>query len=113
MNFPTGPEGIFLKRGRRVTLRRAEAFPWVRIGKPYVVDRLFYGKSFIYPLVAAPFVRLFGTNGFLVLHALLLTVCFGAGVAWLEARGSPAADRGGVRLRLSSACRSCRCISCG
>jgi len=88
--FPTGPEGIFLKRGRRVTLRRADAFPWVRIGKPYVVDRLFYGKSFIYPLVAAPFVRLFGTNGFLVLHALLLTICFGAGVAWLEARGSPA-----------------------
>jgi hypothetical protein len=87
--FPTGPEGIFLKRGRRVTLRRADAFPWVRIGKPYVVDRLFYGKSFIYPLVAAPFVRLFGTNGFLVLHALLLTICFGAAVAWLEARGSP------------------------
>ncbi len=87
--FPTGPEGIFLKRGRRVTLRRADAFPWVRIGKPYVVDRLFYGKSFIYPLVAAPFVRLFGTNGFLVLHALLLTICFGAGVAWLEVRGSP------------------------
>ena len=86
--FPTGPEGIFLKRGRRVTLRRADAFPWVRIGKPYVVDRLFYGKSFIYPLVAAPFVRLFGTNGFLVLHALLLTLCFGAAVAWLRARGS-------------------------
>src|SRR5262245_48890062 len=86
--FPSGPEGIFLKRGRRVTLRRADAFPWVRIGKPYVVDRLFYGKSFIYRLVAAPFVRLFGTNGFLVLHALLLTMCFGAGVAWLKAKGS-------------------------
>ena len=27
--------------------------------------RLYYGKSFIYPLFAAPFVRLFGTNGFL------------------------------------------------
>jgi len=87
--FPTGPEGIFLKRGRRVTLRRAETFPWVRIGYPRVVDRLFYGKSFIYPLVAAPFVRLFGTNGFLVLHALLLTLCFGAAVMWLGARGSP------------------------
>ena len=87
--FPTGPEGIFLKRGRRVTLRRADAFPWVRIGKPTSSDRLFYGKSFIYPLVAAPFVRVFGTNGFLVLHALLLTLCFGAAVAWLGARGSP------------------------
>src|SRR5262245_27346106 len=87
--FPTGPEGIFLKRGRRVTLRRDGAFPWVRIGKPYVVDRLFYGKSFIYPLAAAPFVRIFGTNGFLVFHALLLTACFGAGISWLRARGSP------------------------
>ena len=86
--FPTGPEGIFLKRGRRVTLRRADAFPWVRIGKPYVVDRLFYGKSFIYPLAAAPFVRVFGTNGFLVLHAILLTLCFGASVVWLGARGT-------------------------
>jgi len=86
--FPTGPEGIFLKRGRRVTLRRADAFPWVRIGKPYVIDRLFYGKSFVYPLAAAPFVRFLGTNGFLVLHALLLTACFGAAVAWLRARGS-------------------------
>ena len=31
--------------------------------------QLFYGKSYIYPLVAAPFVALFGTNGFLVFHA--------------------------------------------
>jgi len=86
--FPTGPEGIFLKRGRGVTLRRADSFPWIRIGKPYVVDRLFFGKAFLYPLVAAPFVRVFGTNGFLVLHALLLSACFAAGAAWLHNRGS-------------------------
>ena len=36
--------------------------------------RFFYGKAFIYPLFAAPFVRLFGTNGFLVLHAILLAL---------------------------------------
>src|SRR4030095_388931 len=30
-------------------------------------------------------------NGFLVLHAVLLTICFGAAVAWLEARGTPPA----------------------
>jgi len=91
--FPTGPEGIFLKRGRGVTLRRADGFPWIRIGKPYVVDRLFFGKAFLYPLVAAPFVRVFGTNGFLVLHALLLTACFATGTAWLRNRGStPAAS---------------------
>ena len=38
--------------------------------------RLYYGKSYIYPLFAAPFVWLFGTNGFLVFHALLLTLSF-------------------------------------
>mgnify|MGYP006183987649 CR=1 FL=1 len=32
-------------------------------------ERLYYGKGFVYPLFAAPFIWLFGTNGFLVLHA--------------------------------------------
>ena len=36
--------------------------------------RLYFGKSFMYPLVAAPFVWALGTNGFLVLHALLLAL---------------------------------------
>jgi hypothetical protein len=93
--FPTGPEGIFLKRGRHVSLRSSGGFPWVRIGWGDEADRLYFGKSFIYPLVAAPFVKLAGTNGFLLLHALLLTLCFAAGVAWLDARGSsPAAAVG-------------------
>jgi hypothetical protein len=42
--FPSGPQGIFLKRGRD--------------------QQLFFAKSFIYPLFAALFVWLFGTNGF-------------------------------------------------
>ena len=86
--FSAGPEGIFLKRGRGLTLRSTAGFPWVSIGRQSNPERLYYGKSFIYPLVAAPFVRLFGTNGFLVLHALLLTACFGAAVTWLRRRGS-------------------------
>ena len=45
--FPTGPEGLFLKRGRD--------------------SQLFFAKAYIYPLLAAPFIWLFGTNGFLVL----------------------------------------------
>src|SRR5206468_2624503 len=60
--FPSGPAGVFLKKGRTLA------------GAPDPnPNRLYYGKSFIYPLFAAPFVKVFGTNGFLVLHALLLS----------------------------------------
>ena len=52
-------------------------------------QRLYYGKSFMYPLVAAPFVWLFGTNGFLVLHALLLALVVAAGYLFLAARSPP------------------------
>ena len=43
----------------------------------------------MYPLVATPFVWLFGTNGFLVLHALLLAIVIGAGYLFLAARSPP------------------------
>lgn len=68
--YPSGPEGIFLKRGSD--------------------GRIFYAKAYIYPLVAAPFIWLFGTNGFLVLHALLMTACFACAFAFLAARSHPA-----------------------
>lgn len=68
--YPSGPEGIFLKRGSG--------------------GRIFYAKAYIYPLVAAPFIWLFGTNGFLVLHALLMTACFACAFAFLAARSHPA-----------------------
>src|SRR5438132_13932053 len=42
--YRAGPEGIFLKKGR-------------------ANDRLYFGKALIYPVVAAPFVRLLGLNG--------------------------------------------------
>ncbi len=67
--FPTGPEGLFLKRGRD--------------------GKLFYAKAYIYPLLAAPFIWLFGTNGFLVLNALLMTACFLCAYAFLCARSHP------------------------
>ena len=69
--FPSGPEGIFLKRGSG--------------------GRIFYAKAYIYPLVAAPFIWLFGTNGFLVLHALLMTACFACAYAFVSARSHPVA----------------------
>ena len=90
--FPSGPEGIFLKRGRDVQgLSFTTALPFIQVDGPIDWDttRLYYAKSFIYPLFAAPFVWLFGTNGFLVLHALLMTLCFSCAYAFLVARSSP------------------------
>lgn len=78
--FPSGPSGVFLKRGRDLLdagVMRRPPFVWTRTQGDPDASRLFYGKSFIYPAVAAPFVSVFGTNGFLLLHAILL-----AGVAW-------------------------------
>lgn len=76
--FPSGPSGVFLKKGR--TLQG------VPDPNP---NRLYYGKSFIYPLFAAPFVKIFGTNGFLVLHSLLLATVILCGYLFLHARSSP------------------------
>ena len=91
--YPTGPEGIFLKLGKTVTLDFDTSFPFVHwiTGDDPRTDRLYYGKSYIYSLVAAPFVWLFGTNGFLVLHALLLVLSVAAAYAFLVARAPPAA----------------------
>src|SRR3954469_1043470 len=73
--FPSGPTGVFLKEGRTVK------------GAPDPdANRLYYSKSFIYPLFAAPLVRVFGTNGFLVLHALLLPLVIFCGYLFLHAR---------------------------
>lgn len=87
--FP-GPEGIFLKRGKAVKLRRGDRFPYFRLARENDPrpDRLYYGKAFIYPLTAAPFVRAFGTNGFLVLHAVLMTLNLLAAYGFLVARRS-------------------------
>jgi len=51
-NFWIGPMGVFLKKGRD--------------------GRLFYAKSFIYPLAAAPFFRLFGTHGILLANGMMI-----------------------------------------
>jgi hypothetical protein len=78
--FSSGPAGLFLKRGSDVLdwgFMMRPPFLWTRTQPDPDPSRLFYGKSFIYPLIAAPLVKVFGTNGFLVLHALLL-----AGVTW-------------------------------
>jgi hypothetical protein len=86
--FPSGPSGVFLKQGRSARVRLNPAFPFVHLhyGPDPDKKRLYYGKSYMYPLVAAPFVRAFGTNGFLVLHAILLALGLLAGYLFLAAR---------------------------
>lgn len=72
--FPLGPDGVFLKRG--VTGGVPDPDP----------SRLFFGKSFVYPLVAAPLVVVFGTKGFYVLNAALLALAFLCAYLFLSAR---------------------------
>ena len=91
--YRTGPEGIFLKRGRTLSVRSRGHFPWLRIGGQLDPnpDRLYFGKAFVYPLVAAPFVRLLGLNGLLLLHVLLLAAVGACGYLFLAAKSPPIA----------------------
>jgi hypothetical protein len=94
LEFPSGPEGIFLKRGRDVQgIAASSSLPFFTIASTPDPDtaRLYYAKGYIYALFAAPFVFVFGTNGFLVLHAVLMTICFACAYAFLVARGLPVA----------------------
>jgi hypothetical protein len=69
--FPSGPEGLYLKRGAD--------------------SHLYFAKSYIYPLLASPLVWLFGTNGFYVFNALLMTLGFACAYAFLSAKSHPVA----------------------
>ena len=87
--FPSGPSGLFLKRGQDVIdsgLMLRPPFFWTRTQPDADATRLFYGKSFIYPLLAAPFVAAFGTNGFLVFHAVLLALAAWCAYLFLHTR---------------------------
>jgi hypothetical protein len=87
--YSAGPTGVFLKKGRDIVdggLMLRPPFFWTTTVDDTDPTRLFFGKAFIYPLFAWPFVELFGTNGFLVFHALLLALVFWCGYAFLHAR---------------------------
>ena len=89
--YSQGPEGIFLKRGKALRIRFERTPPFVRVTKRTdpQSDRLYYGKAMIYPVLAAPFVRLLGLNGFLVFHVLLLALVCLSGYTFLVARSRP------------------------
>jgi hypothetical protein len=99
--YPSGPTGVFLKKGRDIVgggLMLRPPFFWTATAPDPDSSRLFYGKSFIYPLFASPFIRLFGTNGFLVLNALLIAVVVWCSYLVLHARmpAAPAATLAGA-----------------
>jgi hypothetical protein len=92
--FPGGPSGLFLKRGEDILdagLMLRPPFFWTRTQPDSDTSRYFYGKSFVYPLFAAPFVAVLGTNGFLVFHALLFALIAWCSYLFLHAR-MPAAS---------------------
>src|SRR5438552_2965394 len=63
--YQTGPEGVFLKRGKRIRFNLDSSPPFLHLSKlpDDRGDRLYFGKSFAYSVAAAPFVRLLGMNG--------------------------------------------------
>lgn len=87
--YPSGPAGVFLKKGQRARGAHVSSTPPFLVidGRPDTdPGRLFYAKAFIYPALAAPFVWVLGTNGFLLFNALLLTAAFLAAYVYLSAR---------------------------
>ena len=86
--FPSGPLGVFLQKGQTFDVDFSASPPFVQFhtgprGDP---AELFFGKSYIYPLFAAPFVAVLGTNGFLLFHALLLALVVLAAYVFINAR---------------------------
>jgi hypothetical protein len=90
--FPDGPQGIFLKRtAGGLVFDAGIGFPWIHRAPGGPSDRIYFAKAFAYPMLAAPFVRLFGTNGLLLTNALCLGVALFLGYGELRRRASPPA----------------------
>jgi hypothetical protein len=91
--YHQGPEGIFLKRGRQLRISVRPPLPFVHVVSRRDPDhaRLYFGKAFAYPLFAAPFVWLYGLNGLLLFHVVLLVGVGVCGYLFLAAQSPPAA----------------------
>jgi hypothetical protein len=88
--FPSGPQGLFLKRASGgMYVDGARGFPWVR-RVPESDKRIYFAKAFTYPLAAAPLVALMGTRGLLVTNALSLGLVLVLAYLELRTRASPA-----------------------
>lgn len=88
--FPSGPQGIFLKRASGGwELAPEVGFPWLRRVRAQD-PRLYYAKAFAYPVAAASLVKLFGTRGLLLANAAFLGLTLALGYAELRRRTTPA-----------------------
>jgi hypothetical protein len=84
--YPEGPSGIFLKRAAGGFVLDSNA-PFLK-SVPADRKRLYFGKAMTYPVLAAPFVALLGTRGFLVLNAVGLLVAWFCAVVVVKTRSS-------------------------
>jgi hypothetical protein len=85
--FPSGPQGIFLKRAHGGFALDGR-FPWLK-RVPADAPRIYFAKANIYPIVAAPFVKVMGTAGLLAVSALSLAVALFYGYWELRRRTTP------------------------
>ena len=73
--------------------RLFEAYPYLPANNLIVMTRdgwqtLYYGKPYLAPFLAAPFVALFGVDGAVVFNMVLLLAMGAMGFAWLRRRNS-------------------------
>jgi hypothetical protein len=104
--YGVGPEGIFLKKGAPLRLAFRSSFPFVALEHvpDRALERLYYGKAFIYGIVAAPFVLFASANGLFLMNVALLAVVVWLGYLYLAARGSPAAALIGTIAFFATSC---------
>jgi hypothetical protein len=87
LEYPGGPQGLFLKKSSGgLTVDGSAGFPWVRGVRPEEA-RLYYAKAFLYPLVAAPFVAVLGTRGLTLANGVLLALALALAASILRRRG--------------------------
>jgi hypothetical protein len=88
--FPSGPQGLFLKRASGgLRWDGAGGWPWVRRVSADE-KRIYFAKAFTYPVAAAPLVALLGTRGLLVTNAISLGLVLVLAYLELRTRASPA-----------------------
>ena len=81
-----GPNGIFIKKGSRIVGWKWAEHPSLTAPLEFVREEIptsqsiEYGKSFAYPLFAAPFAKLGGLGGMFLFNVMLVIAC-----AWLGA----------------------------
>lgn len=94
--FPSGPQGLFLKRSCGGLRWDERGFPWVgRVAcEPERDKRLYFAKPFAYAVAAAPLVRLFGTRGLLITNAVSLGLALVLGYAMFRRQTTPALSLG-------------------